>query len=529
MQSKAMQSKAMQSKAMQSKAMQSKAKHYKNSMSTQRTKSIKTGKKQKLEKKNGVEYQNINWVEKYKPKSIKDLCFNTTSVAKIIKWLGNFNINRRKFIAQDDKKKTRRKRVYNTNNYSCIIVVGPHGVGKTMAVNVVLKSMGWDAIRFDSRGNKKVKEYIETLTSGCNILNFIEHKNPQKKAIIIDEIEAITSTNEKSQIIALQKNNDLNWNCPIIFISNNKHNKFLSDIKKNSYQISFSMPRKQKMIDFVDKIITKENIRIDDFYTKNCIINHAQGDIRRIIFILKDLKCIFCNKMIDINLADEYFQMSKKKDIDTGLFSATSGLLYNYKSIDNCMSYYEMEKVILPLMVHQHYVNKVLSNTEDEEHQFETINKIVESLSIGDVIENYIYGDQNWNIQDVHGFFTCVATSNLMCKGMDNNITQIPLKFTIDLNKTSIQKINKKNINKANECFKNANIFPYTISDYIYLNKIVRKIIQDGDIKGCVKLLKSYNIGLETIASLLKIDKIKDTKTNLTSRQAKEFEKYLEK
>ena len=39
--------------------------------------------------------------------------------------------------------------------------------------------------------------------------------------------------------------------------------------------------------------------------------------------------------------------------------------------------------------------------------------------------------------------------------------------------------------------------------------------------------MKGYNIKLEHIESLLKIDKIKNTKTSLTSKQKKEFTKYL--
>ncbi|AYV82145.1 MAG: replication factor C large subunit, partial [Homavirus sp.] len=107
------------------------------------------------------------------------------------------------------------------------------------------------------------------------------------------------------------------------------------------------------------------------------------------------------------------------------------------------------------------------------------------------------------------------------------------LKFTTDLNKTSIKKINKKNINNTNKCFKDMNIF-----DYIYINKIIRKLIENGNIKECVEILKEYDIKLEHIESLLKIDKIETTKsiglkkseklkTNLSSKQKKEFSKYL--
>mgnify|MGYP000651294309 CR=1 FL=1 len=50
---------------------------------------------------------------------------------------------------------------------------------------------------------------------------------------------------------------------------------------------------------------------------------------------------------------DKLYKVAKEKDIDINLFEATNVLLYNYKSIDDCLRYYEAEKVLLPLMVHQ--------------------------------------------------------------------------------------------------------------------------------------------------------------------------------
>jgi hypothetical protein len=173
-------------------------------------------------------------------------------------------------------------------------------------------------------------------------------------------------------------------------------------------------------------------------------------------------------------------------------------------------------------MVHQNYTSSVLKNVDNIKDQYEIIKKVGESLSTGDVVENYIYGDQSWEMQEIHGFHTCVATSFYLHEKAKSSFP-VKLIFTTDLNKTSIKKINKKNINNTNRCFKNMNIF-----DYIYMNKIVRRLIEDNNIKECVRLMKKYNIKLEYIESLLKIDKIKNTKTVLSSRQKKEFNKYLE-
>ena len=80
--------------------------------------------------------------------------------------------------------------------------------------------------------------------------------------------------------------------------------------------------------------------------------------------------------------------MAKKKDVDIDLYKATEGLLFNYENINGCLRYYETEKVLLPLMVHQHYVGSILNTVDDNDRRFEIIKKVSESLSYGDVVEN---------------------------------------------------------------------------------------------------------------------------------------------
>jgi len=142
-------------------------------------------------------------------------------------------------------------------------------------------------------------------------------------------------------------------------------------------------------------------------------------------------------------------------------------------------------------------------------------------LSFGDIIENYIYGDQNWDMRDIHGFYTCVLPSYLMCHNADNNY-RFRLEFLKDINKTSTKKINKKNIDNTDICFQDMNI-----DDYIYINKIVRRLVGDNRIAECGELLKGYKFKVEHIESLLKIDKIKSTKMTLTTKQKREFNNIL--
>jgi len=471
------------------------------------------------------------WIEKYKPKKISDLVTNTTAVKHIYSWLLSFDKNKKIIFSKQKGKKKKNGGSIDTINKkdpnlkSCMLVTGGHGVGKSVTVEIVLKDLNYNVQKLDAsilKSGKNIEDVINKIMINSNILNLMNGIEQKKIAIVVDEIESITSSAEKICIMTLQKLNEQRWYCPVIFISNNQHNKLLSDIKKASLEIKFWPPFPSDMKKIMMKIITSEGMKIKQDNVINSIISHSQNDIRRLIFTLQDIKYAYDNKLITTDMIDEYCKMSNKKDVDIDLYKATEELLYHYKSMDDCLRLYETEKVLLPLMIHQNYIKSIIANADNDDQANELIQKLSNLLSTGDVIENYIYGDQNWEMQEIHGFFTCVAPSYYLCRGLDEYPSMIKLIFATDLNKTSIKRINKKNIINTDRCFNDMNII-----DYVYINKIIRNLISKGDIKQCVYLLKKYNIKLEHIESLLKIDKIKDSKTSLTSKQKNEFLTHL--
>lgn len=466
----------------------------------------------------------LTWTDKYTPTRLSDIVCNRKSVVQLMHWLKNYNKNRRMMLKNKESKRKRTKR--NTTDgsaNSCIIVTGNHGVGKTSTIRTVLNCMGWNIQKLNFTGikGKHVDKAIKKMMQSTDIVDLINSSKRQKTAIVVDEIESITSTTEKNCIVTLQKLNDIEWFCPVIFIANNQHNKLISETKKNSLNVKFYDPYDSDMRQILLRITKNEKINIRSEVVIDKIITHSQSDIRRLINTLQDINYAYGNQKITEQLVDEYCKMSKTKDTDIDLYRATNGLMYEYDSIDDCLRYYETEKVLLPLMVHQNYLKNVITNVRRKDKSFELIKNVANSLSRGDVVENYIYGNQNWEMQEIHGFHTCVATSFYICDTIKHP-QRVRLDFTTDLNKTSIKNINKKNIGKTNKCFKSMNI-----ADYIYINKIIKKLIEEGNIEKCVDLLKNYDIKLEHIESLLKIDKIKNSKTTLTSKQKKEFLKYL--
>jgi hypothetical protein len=66
-----------------------------------------------------------------------------------------------------------------------------------------------------------------------------------------------------------------------------------------------------------------------------------------------------------------------------------------------------------------------------------------------------------------------------------------------------------------------------SIIDFLHINNILKSLIEEEKYDKIYQLLKEYNLQEDQIESLLKIDKIKMTKNNLTAKQKKDMFSYF--
>lgn len=450
-----------------------------------------------------------NWIEKYRPTKISDLISNRKKIKIIYDWLLTYNKNKREILKlMGDKPKK-----INKNNpfKSCMLLTGNHGVGKSITIDVIAKQLNYDVKKLNVsifKSEKNLGGVISKILMEDNILSMANNNKRRKKIILIDELESITSAIEKTAISNLQKLNDMKMYCPIIFISNDNHRKLIANIKKTAFWIKLYPPYDSEISRLLIKISDSEKIVYRDNGIVRDIINLVQGDIRRLILILHDLKNSYDNSIITYEKIKKYIESTNKKDIELNLYDATDMILYNYKSIDYCLRLYESNKVLLPLMVQQNYIPYILKN---DESNIDLIHKISDLLSYGDIIEYYIYSEQNWNLQDIHGIYTCALPSHYLNKEIPGIKMNIKSDFAGDLHKTSIKNINRKNVTNSNKYFNHM-----TVSDYLYLNKIIKNFnsLNPSDISSI--LLNKYGVKIDSgvIGTIMKIDKIDNNKTS---------------
>lgn len=441
---------------------------------------------------------------KYKPSTFDDLVGNEENISFIINWLHSFSKH----------KKVNKKSDISRN----LIITGNHGIGKSCTIDVILSNLNYSInnININTLSKINIDTLIQTdMKMGHNILDMMNMIERKRYAIVIDELESLSSNNDKTKLFNLLKNNINRPLCPIILISSNKHTKSLSDIKKYATEIKFDKPSDSDLETIGKRIILNENINMESKNILNKIIEHSQNDIRRLKNLLFESKFTFGTQMITERDIEDYCKSSKKKDINFDLFKVTENLIRNYKSINDCYRYYELEKVSLSLMIHENYINAIDHSDLSFIDKMNKVCDISELLSKGDIVENYIYGNQNWSIQHIHGFYTCAITSFLL-KDLPNR--PLKLNFTVDLNKTSIKKINRKNIINIKK-----HLDKLDSIDFMYVSLIIQKHLQDDCYKKIIKFANHHDIKPEHIESLLKIDKINPCKLKFVSKIKKKL------
>jgi replication factor C subunit 1 len=441
------------------------------------------------------------WINKWKPKNIKDIIGNTTAINDIDEWLKTFNNQKMKSL----------------------LISGNLGIGKTLIIKLLLEKYNYytkiinpDDIK-DYRISEDFNDFYNFKNSIKQQITFINEKK-QNLAIIFDNIETISLLNEKKFIQEIQKINMKKHLFPLIFISNNNHSKLVSDLKKYSIEIKIYSPSTYDMLKLVKKICMNENIIINNNESIIKLIEFSQNDIRRLINILQDYS--YSYKNINNNNVEEFITKSIKKNTDISLYEATISLLNNYDNYDTIYNLYETEKVLLPLMIQENYYKKVFStqNKHNFKEQLKQASNIIDSLSLGDNIETSIYTDQNWYLQNIHCFYTCIDTSYWVNKnGQKLNYSNI--KFSADLNKTSLKNINKKNISNLTKIIGKKSIF-----EILMLCNLSNELMKKNNSDIIINKLKEYknDIDIKDIELCLKIDKTIEFIT-LSTKEKKEL------
>ncbi|MGC8572188.1 MAG: replication factor C large subunit [Candidatus Micrarchaeia archaeon] len=195
----------------------------------------------------------------FEPESLDEIIGNKEAIMQLKKYAADINNN------------IRRKP---------LIIYGPPGVGKTMAVNMLAKTYKWHIVELNASDYRDKESIDKLLTAASQSRTLFGSKN----LIFLDEIDELSAKFDKGASSALVNliNDSKN---PIIFTANDVWDKRITFLRERTEQIKFNNVSAGELSQFLTNLSLKHNIKVDK-ETIEYIANHSNGDIRSAILDL---------------------------------------------------------------------------------------------------------------------------------------------------------------------------------------------------------------------------------------------------
>jgi hypothetical protein len=510
----------------------------------------------------------MNWLDKYKPKYLKDFKANKYEVDKAIKWIESYKKN---------YKETKK----------VLLIIGNTGIGKTLLADLIFKEYSYQKIELNStdvRSQKKIGDFLIKSLTYKNVVDMFNEGNAPV-GILLDEIDticklsdkggfteflSILKQNEKFQTIKKNENDKkkkskkvnvsvedyIKLYNPIICTSNDINDKKLNELKKYSEVINLSKPSHKDNFDIIEELYEIHQQKIDDDI-KLELSNYSQGDIRRLIVNLENLFFFANGSEINKDMFDHFKNAYSEKEEHIQLLDSTRILITKKVSINHSQIYFDIDCLLIPLMLYHNSIN-FIKNTEDKPlKKLNVYKNVLESLCIHDTIQTNIFEVQDWDeLYDIASIYGS-AIPNYYFNEL-KNVKDVNIEFTSLLNKISQMYVNKKLLNSAKISTGKINL---DSDEIIYLTEIISNYFneyktsvdnEDDDDESLdenkneeisnitkplqnnselIKFMNKYSINIDGLENILKIEKLNQInekrKKKFTLKIKKEISNFL--
>ncbi len=199
------------------------------------------------------------WVEKYKPKSTKEILSQHKAVDTITGFLQNWKPGK------------------------ALLFYGPPGTGKTLLAETTAKERGWMLTTLNA-SDKRNTDSIETqvLESSKNHSLF-----SKGKLILIDEIDGLSGTSDRGgtqAVIRVIKESKF----PVILTANDAYSQKLRTLRNHCVLVKFSKVNSLSIAKRLGEICSSEGIKVEGDVLKN-LARWCSGDMRSAVTDLQTI------------------------------------------------------------------------------------------------------------------------------------------------------------------------------------------------------------------------------------------------
>ncbi|MFX1374701.1 MAG: replication factor C large subunit [Promethearchaeota archaeon] len=344
----------------------------------------------------------IPWVEKYRPKGLKDMVLPTARVSgqrikldeELITFITDFFTERKRINRENAKIKEQNKTLIEKEQKdliqiktekAAVLLEGPPGIGKTSIVYALANDLNMEVIETnasDTRTRSALEKRLKETTKSRGIMDFIIES--KEKLILVDEIDGIYGVQDRGAvptIIDLVQNTQF----PIIMCSN-EYKQNLQPLYNKIRRFEVHPLPKREVLKIVHKILKNENITQLKEEDLELIIDRNNGDLRGVI---NDIQGISQGKVEgDVNK----FILSLRRDSLEEIFTLIRDLFLvsSLKEARNLTDKSDVDYNFLYKWVNENIPTFIKTNRE--------LVNAYENLSLADEIFGRIRINQYWGL-----------------------------------------------------------------------------------------------------------------------------------
>lgn len=217
----------------------------------------------------------LDWAEKHRPRSLKDVLGNPSAVSQLRTWAEAWEAGR-------PKKKA-------------VVLVGAPGIGKTSACHALAADFGWGLVEMNASDKRNADAVRRVATRGALYQTFaadgtyLRREEGGLKLIILDEADNLFGREDYGGVGAIA-DTVRQTEQPIALVVNDYYEltRRSSALKTLGQRITFYRPRKDIVAKILVRIGDAEGVRVDG-EVLDYIAERSRGDIRGAINDLQAL------------------------------------------------------------------------------------------------------------------------------------------------------------------------------------------------------------------------------------------------
>ncbi|KAM6151735.1 LOW QUALITY PROTEIN: replication factor C subunit 1-like [Rhynchocyon petersi] len=373
----------------------------------------------------GHQAENLLWVDKYRPTSLKTIIGqqgDRSCANKLLRWLRNWHKspseNKKhsklgKFAGKDDG-----------SSFKAALLSGPPGVGKTTTASLVCQELGYSYVELnasDTRSKNSLKEVVSESLNNTSIKGFYSSGEVQsvstKHVLIMDEVDGMAGNEDRGgiqELIGLIKHTKI----PVICMCNDRNHPKIRSLVHYCFDLRFQRPRVEQIKGAMMSIAFKKGLKIPP-PAMNEIILGANQDMRQVLHNLS----MWCAQSKALTLTYDQANADSnraKKDIKLGPFDVArkvfaAGEEAAHMSLVDKLELFFHDYSIAPLFVQENYVHvKPVAAGGDMKKHLMLLSRAADSICNGDLVDSQIRSKQNWSLLPTQAIYASVPPGELM-------------------------------------------------------------------------------------------------------------------